>query len=471
MIQHSVIRHSVTHSAVSLLALGALLGACSGDVVIMGENGDEDDSFVPPPHSRCVGDRTLAGDVEVKSQVELDALEGCTTIDGHLVIQPIFHPDLRPLHRLNAVRGELGLGATNTFSSLTWTEDEARLASVTVESGFVHSLEGLDRLETVGSLSLNELAVTSLEPLAQLRQLTHYGTLSITGCDAITDLGPLSQAAGIQRLIVITENLTSLDGLQIGDRLVSLALSGPQLADIDALSSLRVVDGDLGISDTALRDLAPLARLEQVGGLLLADNEALDTLHGLEALRTVNSRLRLTNNNALRETSALSELIMAEQLVVEGNDSLQKLADFTQLRVNTLHVTSNRAIEELPLLRGTYHALAENNPPELLLGDRGQIEVAANPALRRFAVPREWHDGVYVIIENNRTLRELDLGDLESLDLLEIKRNDLLDTFEVGALATVDTLEVVDNPVLSPTAFNSLQTFQRTMSGNGASAP
>src|SRR5688572_25599673 len=246
----------------ALGALCALLASCSGNVVIMGENGEEEDSFVPPAHSRCVDDRTLSGDVVINNQAELDALEGCTTIDGHVLIQPFFEPDLRPLHRLRAVRGELGLGGTYRDASVTaeWTTQEAALARDTLAAGFLRSLEGLERLETVGSLSLASVAASSLEPLAQLRQLTDFGSLGLFDCNSIADLSPLAQLAGIQRLIVSGDSIETLDGLLVRDRLESLSLRGKKLTDIDALSSLRNVTGEIGIDDTALRDLAPLAR-------------------------------------------------------------------------------------------------------------------------------------------------------------------------------------------------------------------
>lgn len=316
------------------------------------------------------------------------------------------------------------------------------------------------------------MTAASLEPLAQLRHLTGNGALSITGCDAIVDLAPLAQLSGIQRLQLSSEAISSLDGLQIGEGLVSLQLSGPQLTDIDALSRLRGVERKLTISETALRDLAPLAQLRGVGSLLLTDNPVLETLHGLEALVQVDTDLTLTNNNALRDTGALAELRFVEQFVVQGNDSLPRLVDFKQLRVQSVRVTSNQSLEEIPqLINNLYDSVSFGVPPEVSLSERGQLEIAHNPALLRFAVPREWQAGVYVIIENNRSLRELNLSELQSLDLLAVRRNEALDTLHLGALASVDALEVVDNPLLSPAAFDTLQTFERTMSGNAAGAP
>jgi hypothetical protein len=454
-------------STVRLMPACALLAACSGNVVIMGENADgEDDSFVPPPHSRCVGDRTLAGDVEIRTQVDLDVLEGCTSIDGHLVVQPLFDPDLRPLHRLRVVRGELGLGGSTVGAFQTQTAEDSALARDTAAAGFLHSLAGLERLEAVGSLSLVGVAAGSLEPLAQLRQLTDFGLLAISRCDALVDLAPLAQLSGIQRLSLVESNLESLDGLQIRDRLVSLSLSGERLSNIGALSRLRSVSDDISIDQTALRDLAPLAQLEATGGLYISNNPLLETLHGLEALGSVQDYLVVSNNAALQDAAALNGLGMSEFLIVSYNDSLRRLADFPNLRTNSIQITDNPELEALPLLQGTFYAYSRRTAVEVLLKARGQVEISRNASLQRFTVPAEWIGGVYVIIRENQGLRELDLGDLKTLDLLEISQNPALDTLHLGALASVDTLEVVDNPLLLPTAFDTLQTFERRMSGN-----
>jgi hypothetical protein len=445
-----------------------LLASCSGNVVVMGENTDEEDSFVPPPYSRCIDNRTLSGDVVVTNQAELDALEGCTTIDGHVLVQPLFNPDLRPLHRLRVVQGEFGLGGSIVYRPrIELTTEEASLEEEIRSAGvFLPSLRGLERLETVGTLTLVGIVANSLEPLAQLRNLTADGTLGLFDCDSITDLLPLTQLTGIQRLSVFANNLESLDGLQIRDRLVSLGLEGERLANIDALSRLREVSTELSIDSTALRDLAPLAQLEHTGGLGLSNNAALETLHGLEALQIVDSYLVVTNNGALQDTAALNGLLASESINVSYNVSLRRLADFPELGASSIQITDNPLLQELPVLQGRIYGYSRTSDAEVLLAARGQVEIARNAALQRFTVPQDWIGGVYVIIRDNESLRELDLRNLETLDLLDIGYNPALETVRLGALASVDTLEVVKNPLLPPAAFDAVRTFERTMRGN-----
>lgn len=96
------------------------------------------------------------------------------------------------------------------------------------------------------------------------------------------------------------------------------------------------------------------------------------------------------------------------------------------------------------------------------------IEVVGNPEMLRFAVPMGWQDGAHVMIENNTKLREIDFGRLRSIDRLEIENNPELANVDIGALSRVDVLRVLENPLLQGSSFDTVQTFEREMSGNAA---
>ena len=98
------------------------------------------------------------------------------------------------------------------------------------------------------------------------------------------------------------------------------------------------------------------------------------------------------------------------------------------------------------------------------------IEVLDNPVLQQFDVPSGWLAGSQVAIRNNAALARLGLGQLQSIDHLEIAGNAALASVELQAVETVDVLRVQDNPALSEAAFDIVQSFDREMSGN-ASAP
>src|SRR5262245_7722981 len=88
--------------SLAALVLPALISACSDNVVNVGENGETAAELTTEPSSSCP-----TGDVVVKNQAELDALEGCTALGGSLTIVPFEGADLRSLHALESVAGLL----------------------------------------------------------------------------------------------------------------------------------------------------------------------------------------------------------------------------------------------------------------------------------------------------------------------------------------------------------------------------
>jgi hypothetical protein len=83
-------------------------------------------------------------------------------------------------------------------------------------------------------------------------------------------------------------------------------------------------------------------------------------------------------------------------------------------------------------------------------------------------LPSRWHESRGVTIEDNASLREVDLGHLENVDLVAIKANPVLDSVRLDSLARVDSLQVTGNPNLATSVFDSVQTFERSMTGNAA---
>lgn len=199
------------------------------------------------------------------------------------------------------------------------------------------SLSGLENLRSIAALTLHgpdQLA--NLQELAQLSQVT--GRLSIgardawTGVDglpALQELGELEVVAMKQldqlrrfetvptihslRLFMLPKlpNLRSFSAFTElrGDLWLDQLDSIP---DLGGLERLRSIGGRLVVSKVnAIKNLAPLAALEQSGSLILAENAALENLHGLEALKTLTQLeggLCLHRNPKMVEFNALSNM-------------------------------------------------------------------------------------------------------------------------------------------------------------------
>jgi hypothetical protein len=465
--------------AVLLAACAALLTACAGNVVNLGEDGESARPTLPA-YSLCLESPTLAvtgtaviGTWTVDQQEQLDELEGCETIAGSLLIRPTFQPDLRPLHTLKVVVGGLSFEQTYQYDVEKEAEQEASLQLIA--DGWVPSLAGLEGLERVGSLALSGVAATDLTPLSGLRELTR-GELVLR--DVMTrDLAPLAGLEGILSLEVSGAQLESIADLQLPPVMSSLQLSAPLLTNADALQNVQSLLESAQVYGTALTDLRALSGLGHVGGdFNISGNSALRSLDGLQALSDVGGLLAISGNDALESIDALRRLDAADSLEISFNSVLARLPDLFISRLSSLSIEDNPSLREIVGFPGLLNSGSpvRANPltravttPESLLAQRAlRFQVTDNPLLEHLAIPGGWQSIQQAVVRDNASLRDLDIGTLEAIDLLTIANNAQLTSVDLGELTSVDLLSVVDNPQLPATNFDPVMTFAREMSGN-----
>jgi len=465
----------------SAVSLAALLG-CSGDVVNLGE--DASPRPTPPSYSRCVDSPTLAGDVIVSEQAQLDELEGCETIEGDLYVQPLFYPDLRPLHDLKAVGGVLAFSEAPRPDGVGHSIEEVELIR-SVSAEWLASFEGMESLERVGSLTVSSATAPDLSSFSQLRALTGEGVLDLW-CRNIRDLEPLAHLQGIKALLVSGSQLASIAALQLPLTLSRLRISGEQLTELGALRSLRKVDTDLEVWGTLLHDLTPFSQLESVGGYFIVENASvLESLHGLENLTSA-GQVQLLSNPVLQDLDGLTFLKTAEGLTIVNNERLRQVPDFPALGwiFKVLDIYDNPALEQIAgfsgilasqsfaLSDGTLHRLPiDEDPMNGLYARPDMVTIRHNPLLRSFSMPAGWPGGKYVEINDNASLETLGFTEFEAIDMLSITSNPSLRTVDLGVLGTVDTLSVIGNPLLSSSTFDGVRTFERDMAGNAGQPP
>jgi len=470
------------------LAIG--LSACSGDVVNLGEGQSPLPAYSgevvsrgrgqdpPRSYSRCPVPPTPGGSVVVTRQAQLDELEGCELLPGDLNVRPLFYPDLRPLHALQIVTGRLSFFAgDDAFSA---QEDEI-MRSVAA-GGWLRSLAGLEGLETVGGLQIVGTAAPDLEPLSGLRALTGDGLLDLEDSHNLRDLAPIGNLDGIRSLVVTGEMLESLAGLRLSENMDLLGASGPRLIDLGATNEVRRVSSALRIWRTGLHDLSALSGLEHVGTLTIEANPELLSLAGLENLSEAADFVHIADNPLLADVSALAGLESAGSLQIVENASLRRIPDFPVLSVQTLAIMSNSVLEQIATFTGELNkwsvlpGVDSRDLPDFTVQNAIAIRpdslyVAGNPRLDRYTVPAGWRGAQVLVIADNASLLELDLGEIGALDLLSIKANPALERVEHGQLARVDLLSVLGNPALPLATFDDVQTFQREMSSEPIPAP
>lgn len=351
--------------------------------------------------ARCIGARGKASEqtVEVRNQVELDALAGCTTIIGDLTIEPFEGVDLRPLAALEVVQGTLTLGSL--------FDDPPPL-------GFP-SLEGLENLEAVAVLSLRGIQAPSLRPLSGLRRFVSSsvaqrgavapGMLFVDYASELTDLSGLERLEGLRTVIVKNSSkLTSLRGIVIPERL-----------------------SQLDVWDTPLEDLGDVSRLTEVTDTLWFIRTALVTAAGLEGVSRV-GQLQFWGNPLLRDLSSLSGLTAATYFNLIENPALEALPALDGLTsLGGLVISDNAALRELP---------------RIPIASLREAWIERNSNLERISAFMETQNVYQLRVADNPRLSFLDLRQLRSVTDLWIVNNPALDDSTMQGLSLLEHSQV-----------------------------
>lgn len=432
-------------------ALGLLLAACSGGKTV-DLGGDE--QLLSGGGEVCDASGIGRGSFYVGTYDALSKLEGCREIHGDLRIGRLDNPDLTPLSELRVIDGELELGARG-YGWYVFLDSEVVLVPGGAEipdddyelpqlgEVWFPSLAGLGSLESVERLTFEGIGVSDLTELASLRHVG--GALMIEGAPALRDLSGLEGVGFSGLTLLLVPELVSLQGFTPADALQLSYLNihyAPKLIDISSAAGIESMDG-IALSQTGLQTLDAFAGTGWVQGpITISDNQELVDITGLDGLYRV-TNFELINNPKLALVPRFRRLDHIETLQISGNDALEEL-DLT-----------------MPGLEddAEYRNLPDTWPWRLLAVDY-------NPRLARLVLSQKVSVMDQVSVRSNDSLEQLDLGGLESTDVLLINSNPALSTVVAPAIRAVDELTVKDNPLLSLAPFAEVRTFVSDLSGN-----
>lgn len=148
-------------------------------------------------------------------------------------------------------------------------------------------------------------------------------------------------------------NSVDIEGLRGYTELTGdLTIAAGDLPNLNALSSLTVIGGDLRVAgNDALTNLSGLENLESVGGRLsLEYNASLLSLNGLGSLVSVGDGVYVQSNDGLLNVEGLDSLATVGQGVyISSNNSLRSLQGFESLVAigSALNVGDNPTLESL----------------------------------------------------------------------------------------------------------------------------
>lgn len=399
----------------------------------------------------------------------LSGLEGTTYLSEYLIIEENHNlTDLQGLNNLMTVDGRINITDNNNLTSLDglnsisgtvgqfYIRDNPLLEDISAVLGLTETtgiclfyncprlinLEGLNNLESVGSLDIREcLLIPNLNPLANL-QTSDLGIhlwdnaslVSLSGLSNIhhlldlniSDNDNLTSLTGLDNLETVTNGLfriwnndalvdiTALNRLkEVGvfhiyynhallnlDGLDSLhtvqahfyITGNSSLEDLHALAKLESINGNLGVSSNdVLIDLHGLEGVTTVQDVVINDNNSLISLTGLNNLSTVRQNFGVNNNPVLVDVSALGQVTsVGRDMYWQGNSILQTLYGMNEFTIgNKLTILSNNQLAFCSV-EGICNHLENGGDFEILINATGcfnYLQILHSCAIAAAALP------------------------------------------------------------------------------------
>jgi hypothetical protein len=309
----------------------------------------------------------------------------------------------------------------------------------------LHGLEGIGSLEGTLEIRTNA-ALASLQGL----MLESVGGLTIDRNPLLADLDGLSTLTSVLGDVMLHQNdaLVDITGLR------SLSeLSGrfgirfnAKLPSLDGLENITRAMGLSVDGNSVLTSLEGVRNLREVGGLVIDGNPMLASLGGLEGLVSIADTLWLFNNPRVTTLEPLANLTTATKLHVAYMSGLESLAGLENAEIQmdvSIHHNENlvttRGLKPRSDGRGLYEIGVSENPRLTSLegfsgasGAVGFIQISSNESLATLS----GLDGIFgadrVEILWNPALRTLEgLGDLTTVtDFVAIENNESLVSLE-----------------------------------------
>jgi len=264
-------------------------------------------------------------DVIFRSQAEIDDFQStygpCTEISGDLNVSglPLFTTDITSFAAFNDItrvggtlrlQNHLELPGLDGFTSLTEIAGDLLISNIY----YAEHIDGLANLTTVHGHILLSL-VQNLENIDGLSGLSYVGDgLSIDRARTVTTLAPLLGLNGVNGTLLIDgvgiSNLLGLGNMDSPEMAIFIK-NCPQLTSLDGFpQGLDYMGHDLTISNNpALNDVEALSNLLVLVDLDIRDNDDLQQLTGLDNIQAVEGSLRVFRNPRLADCTSILSLV------------------------------------------------------------------------------------------------------------------------------------------------------------------
>lgn len=252
---------------------------------------------------------------------------------------------------LDGLESLYGVYSENTIEEmLRIVPDPAYITDLGVEDSFL--AKDLSGLESFPNLLYLSLDYYGLEDISLLKEFPDLVSLSITGCDRLTDFSPLMTLTNLEYLYIDSEQLRTIDFIKNMPALANLSIESGLITNIDALESCPgltslylYLDDCYDISDYSVISRLPLLQQLELemswgGGNVLPSFADMPDLWYL----AVKNASDLT---PLKDAAGLTHLSLENC----RGDSLETIASLQNLNVLAINDFSSYAESLEPLTR------------------------------------------------------------------------------------------------------------------------
>jgi len=291
---------------------------------------------------------TIAGDFTIKfndNLTDLSALTNLTSVGNIFTIGDNDNlTNLNGLQNLNTIGDRLDINGNQLLANL---DALSGLTEVTNRIGIssnpnLANLNGLSNVTTVNSVTIESndalLNLSGLNGITSLFDLDVRNNNSLTSIDGLNNLSTILRDLEIKSNPSLTD-ITALSNLtQAGDSNNDdfRIDDNDALQSLDGLQNLTLMPGEVVISDNdSLTDISALFNLTTVGfNLSIAANDALSNLNGFNNLTSIGGDLTIGSNAALTAINGFNSLTQIDRsLVITSNTSLNDIQGFSNLNL------------------------------------------------------------------------------------------------------------------------------------------
>jgi len=371
-----------------------------------------------------------------ESLVDLSALEAITEFE-RLILTKLPIQDLESLQNLKYVQS-LSLNSLNNLSDLDGLSSVAQIHRLSIVGNEnLTNIEGIEGVKDLDQLSIE--SNLSLSDCCALKQLLESNAISAwklnienndTGCNNLTQAirGCNSDNYCFDINLTSQDRVDNFSNNNPGCTIVeNLYVSDSSIINLDGLSAITRIEGDLRINETSLVNLEGLSgiALENIRNVTVSDNHALESLNGINFPETF-VKLLLIRNPSLSDITSLSTVKELDNLSFYINHA----------------VTNLNGLEDIEFIHKS-------------------IEIVDSPLLEEISQFSKVTRTDDIRINHNTALQSIDgFNNLISIDQLYVGWNGIVHLDGFGSLKEInDYMQIKKNPELVDiTAFENLDT-------------